>query len=125
MKIGDTFFGLDEKGHLWIIVSEAGDDGSVAAVNFTTHDPVRRPNCNADCVVFVPGEHAYLTHDSCIFYLGAALADLRLIRERVASGRYEAHDPVSATLLERIQLGALAFAETPEGVQAAIRRDRQ
>ncbi len=125
MNIGDTFFGLDEKGHLWIIVSEAGDDGSVAAVNFTTHDPARRLHCGTDCVIVVPSEHAYPTHDSCIFYLGAALADLRLIRERVASGRYEAHDPVSAPLLERIQLGALAFAQIPEAVKAAIRRDRQ
>ena len=125
MNIGDTFFGLDNKGHLWIIVSEAGDDGSVATVNFTTHDPARRRNCNADCVVVVPGEHSYPTHDSCVFYLGAALADLRLIRERVATGRYEAHDPVSASLLERIRLGVLAFAETPEAVKAAIQGDRQ
>ncbi len=124
MNIGDTFFGLDEKGHLWIILSAVADDGSVASANFTTHDPVRRSTCNADCVVVVPGEHSYPTHESCIFYLGAALPDLNLIRERVASGRYEAHDPLSAPLLERIRLRALN-SEAPEAVKAAIRRGRQ
>ncbi|MDE2744751.1 MAG: hypothetical protein OXI41_02030 [Chloroflexota bacterium] len=122
MNIGDTFFGLDQKGHLWIIVSEAGDDGRVAAVNFTTHDPVRRSHCGADCLVIGPGEHPYPTHDSCIFYQRAALPDLSLIREHVASGRYEAHEPVSAPLLERIQLGAL-ISKAREPVKAAIRRD--
>lgn len=122
MNIGETFFGLDEQGHLWIIVSEADDEGRVAAVNFTTHDPARRAHCGSDCVIVVPGEHPYPSHDSCIYYRGAALPDLDLIRERVASGRYEAHEPVSAPLLERVRVGALT-SEAPEHVKAAIRRD--
>jgi hypothetical protein len=122
VNVGDTFFGLDEKNHLWIILSDAADDGSVVAVNFTTHDLARR-TCSLDCLVVAPGEHPYPTHDSCIYYLGASMPNLQLIRDRVASGRYEAHEPVSAPLLERIRMGALT-SEADEAVKAAIRQSR-
>lgn len=122
MNVGDTFFGLDEKNHLWIILSDTADDGSVAAANFTTHDPGRRPTCSADCVVVVPGEHPYPTHDSCIFYLGAALPDLELIESRVAEGRYETHQPLSPSLLARVQQGALRNLDTPAEVRVLIQQ---
>ena len=119
---GDTFFGLDEKWHLWVILSDAADDGSVVVVNFTTHDLARRATCHSACVVVAPGEHSYPSHDSCIFYLGAAPANVRLIRERVANGRYEALDPILAPLLERIRRGALISPDPPEPLKPAIRR---
>ncbi|MDE2966132.1 MAG: hypothetical protein OXS30_01410 [Chloroflexota bacterium] len=122
MNIGGTFFGLDERGHLWIIASQEIDDGNVAVVNFTTHGPGERSHCSNHCLVVAPGEHSYPSHESCIYFRGAQMMDIGLIRERVASGRYEAHDPVSPELLERIQLGALT-SDAPEAVKAAIRRD--
>ena len=122
MNTGDTFFGIDEKGHLWVILSDVANDGSVAIANFTTHDPERRPTCDDTCVVVTPAEHSYPTHDSCIFEQGTLPANLRLIRERVATGKYEEHDPLSAPLLERIQQGALDSPHTPEPIKTAIQR---
>ncbi len=122
MNLGDTFFGLDRRGHLWAILSEPDNEGLVAVANFTTHDPEHRQTCSNDCVEVRQGEHDYPSHDSCIYYRGARLEVQRRIRDAVASKKFEQGAPLGASLLLRIQQGALDSMYTRPEVEQAIRR---
>lgn len=123
MNPGDTFFGLDDRGHLSMVLTAEMPDGDVAVVNFTTHDPQTR-RCGQACVVVRPGEHSYPRHDSCVFYRGASLTSLEWLRRGVENRTYTMNAPLSPQLLARIRQGALDSPRTPVDVKAAIRRDR-
>lgn len=124
MERGDTLFGLDRRGHLWIVLTTADANGTVAVANFTTHDIGGRAHCSESCTVVKPGEHPYPSHDTCLFYLHSRAIDVESLDAGVAEGSYAPHDPVSTELLERIRMGALS-SDAPEAVKAAIRRDLQ
>ena len=124
MNPGDTFFGFDKRGHLWIVLAEENANGDVAVTNFTTHEEGVRRTCGKDCLVVQPGEHPYPRHDSCIPFWGAMLTSHTRLEQGVIDGVYDPQAPLTPELLERIRMGALT-SDAPEAVKAAIRRDLQ
>ena len=122
MNPGDTFFGFDRRGHLWMVLTAESTDGEVVIANFTTHDPGIRPTCDADCLVVQPGDHPYPRHDSCIFFQGAMLTSNRALRIGVAEGVYDPQAQLSPALLNRVRKGALESELTAEPIKTAIRR---
>ncbi len=121
---GDTFFGFDKRGHLWMVLTEENANGDVAVANFTTHDAVSRRTCSADCLVVQPGEQPYPRHETCVIYERATLTGNAALQRGADEGVYDPQAPLTRELLERIREGALN-SEAPEAVKAAIRRDRQ
>lgn len=124
MNPGDTFFGFDKRGHLWIVLTQEDADGDVAVANFTTHEVGLRPNCSSDCFVVQPGEHPYPRHDSCIPFWRAMLTSNARLEQGVIEGVYEQQAPLTPELLQRVRMGALT-SEASQPVKAAIRRDLQ
>ena len=124
MNAGDTFFGLDERGHLWILMTSETADARVAVANLTTHDPDHRRTCDDRCVVLRPGEHSYPSRDSCVFYRDAFLTPAGILRQGIANRTYRTGAPLTAELLQRVRQGALDSPLTDRPVKAAIRRDR-
>ena len=123
MNPGDTFFGLDQRGHLWIVLTSETPDGEVAVANLTTHDPDRRRVCDDECVIIRPGEHPYPSRDSCVFYRDAFLTSLEILRSGVRNRTYSRSDPLTPELLQRVRQGALDSVMTAGAVQSAVRRD--
>ncbi|MDE2893760.1 MAG: hypothetical protein OXN86_14800 [Chloroflexota bacterium] len=122
MNPGDTFFGFDKRGHLWIVLTEENANGDVVVTNFTTHEVELRPNCSSGCFVVQPGEHPYPRHDSCIPFWGAMLTSRARLERGVIEGVYDLQAPLTPELLERIRMGALS-SDAPEAVRAAIRHE--
>lgn len=122
MNPGDTFFGFDKRGHLWIVLTEDDANGDVAVTNFTTHEEGVRRTCGEDCLVVQRGEHPYPRHETCVFYQRATLTSDARLEQGVVEGAYDPQVPLTPELLERIRVGALT-SEAPELVKAAIRRD--
>ena len=107
-----------------MILTEEDANGEVAVANFTTHDPVSRRTCSADCLVVQPGEHPYPRHETCVIYERATLTGNAALQRGTDEGVYDSQAPLTRELLERIRLGALT-SKASEAVKAAIRRDRQ
>ncbi len=124
MNPGDTLIGLDEQGHLWMVLTSEGANGQVVVVNLTTHDP-EKYWCSERCVLVRPGEHPYPDHDSCVFYRDAFLTSASVLRRGVDNRTYRMNEPLSAELLARVRQGALDSPLALADVQAAIRQDRQ
>ena len=122
MNPGDTFFGFDKRGHLWMVLTAEGVDGEVVVANFTTHDLDLRPTCGTDCFVAQPSEHPYPRRESCIFFPGSMLTSNRALSISVAEGAYDQQAPLSPALLDRIRQGALDSPLTAAQVKAAIRQ---
>lgn len=119
---GETVLELDletdPRNHLWIVASEPFD-GRIALVNFTTHWPQSR--LHWDCLIVDRGDHPYLQHESCIYFLGARLVDAEELDDRRRRGDLKQHDPCAPELLRRIQLRTVAHPLTPAPVIAAVR----
>ncbi len=82
--------------HLWVIISDpACDETCILVVNFTT---LRRGSDKA-CVLR-PGEHAFVTHDTCVQYLGCRKVKLGILEEYLARGQVEKREPLSPDLLD-------------------------
>ena len=124
MNPGDTFFGLDLRGHLWMVLTAETPEGHVAVANLTTHDPARRRLCDERCVVVRPGQHPYPEHDSCVFYRDAFMTSRELLLQGVANRTYRPGAPLAPPLLERIRQGALDSPLTATDVKIAIRREQ-
>ena len=122
MNLGDTFFGLDERGHLWMVLSSETAAGEVAVANLTTHDG-ERLDCDESCVIVRPGEHPYPSRDSCVFWRAAFMTSVAWLRQGVDSRTYRMNEPLSAQLLARIRQGALDSPLIDKHVKEAIRRD--
>ena len=123
MNPGDTFFGLDERGHLWMVLTAETPGGEAAVANLTTHDPERRRLCDERCVVVRPGQHPYPEPDSCVFYRDAFMTSAEWLRRGVANRTYRPGPPLSPALLDRIRRGAVDSPLTASPVKAAIRAD--
>lgn len=124
MNPGDTLIGLDEQGHLWMVLTSEGANGQVVVANLTTHDP-EKYWCSERCVLVRPGEHPYPERDSCVFYRDAFLTSASVLRRGVDNRTYRMNEPLSAELLARVRQGALDSPLALADVQAAIRQDRQ
>lgn len=106
MKVGDTFFLVAPESHLWIaITNPTGPDGVFLVVNMTTKKGAHGddPSC-----ILKKSDHPFISHDTEICYSRAL--DMRL---KGPSGVIEnqklikPNKPVSASVLKRIQKGAL------------------
>ena len=122
MNPGDTFFGLDERGHLWLVLSTATVGGDVAVANLTTHGRERR-NCDERCLLIRSVEHPYVAHDSCVFWRGAFLTSIEWLRRGVDNRSYRTSTPLGPELLERIRRDAIAARLTPPDLRDAIQED--
>ena len=120
MTPGDTFFGLDFGGHLWVVLSETTAAGRIAVANLTTHDPGRRRNCDRACEIIHPGDHPFITRASCIYRKGAELTNATRLQKNIEAGVFETHAPLQDDLLTRIQAALVASPRTPREVKDAI-----
>ncbi len=122
MNAGDTLLGLDQQGHLWMVLTSENAGGEVVVANLTTHSP-EKYWCSERCVIVRPGEHPYPAHDSCVFYRDAFLTSASVLQQGVDNRTYRMNEPLSAPLLMRIRRGALDSPLTLADVKAAIRKD--
>ena len=101
---GDTFL-LPKKighavAHLWVVLTDPDDSDPphVAIVNLTsTHID--------GSVVLSADDHAFVTHETYIYYQDAKIAPADKLSEAVKAGIAIRHDPFRAEVLERIQDG--------------------
>ncbi len=119
MTPGETIIGLDFGNHLWIVLSSPTADGLVALVNLTTHD--RSPACGPECTVITPGQHPFVTRDSCVYFRKAYLNLLGPLEAARAQGTLAQHEPLSGELLHVIQSRALSHPMVDRIVKVAIR----
>ena len=109
-----TVVGSDN--HLWVVISDpALDENCVLAVNFTT----LRPRSDKTCVIH-PGEHPFITHDTCVQYLGCQKMKLGTLEEQLNRGQIEKKEPLSPVLLERIRQGITKSIHTPGFAKAIL-----
>jgi hypothetical protein len=106
---------------LWIVLTDADEQGMVAVVNLTTHGV--SPVCQrGDCLVVLPGEHPFVRKESCLFWRQATLAvaaQLDRARERRLQRAWE---PLEAGLLRRVQEAVANSPLVADRVQRAVRR---
>lgn len=119
MTPGETFVGYDLQNHLWIVLSLPTPRGEIALANLTTHGP--SSNCGTHCVIVHPGEHSFVRRVSCIYYRGARLGLTQPLDEAKDRRTLRLREPFSATILRRVQDGALATHETDDEFKAAVR----
>ena len=102
--------------HLWVIVATPGTD--LLAFNFTTRRPGR--HCDTSCIVLV-GEHSFVRHETVVEYRRGIFGPQKAWEDLVRLGAARSSDPVSATLLLKIQQGALASKFTAEKFKQLVR----
>ena len=88
--------------------------------NFTS----LRNNYDNSCVIQA-GEHPFVRHDTFVIYAQGKVVSLEMQKHMMANPAEAApRQPVSAALLERIQLGALKSDFTPQKMQKAVQVSR-
>ena len=117
---GTTFRGFDGPNHLFMILSEETPDHEVALANLTTHRP-NGPCRGHRCVILMPGEHPFVRHPTCVPYYYALLYPVRKLAAQLEDGKLHEREPLSESLLRRIQRGALAETDINPQVQNVIR----
>jgi hypothetical protein len=116
VRVTETFLGLIDDRHLFMVIAVVPASELLCVVNFTTH----RPPCDESCLV-QPGEHPFVTRLTVVSYRNALIktnADLE--RARVAA-LLQMKDPLSAALLTKVRQGALRSLATPRNVKDAVR----
>lgn len=118
MNLGQTFIPAlpQGDGHLWVVISDPTPQSRIAIVNFTT----KRPGCDESCIV-QPGEHPFFVRESVVFYARSRLQDVDSLERHLSIGNYQPREPVSTSLLRRVQDGALASPFTSGVVQISVR----
>lgn len=119
---GETFDGYDERGHLFVVISQttATVSGEVALTNLTSHYSDRARH-DATRVTIHSDEHPWVRRDSCVYYERVELVNPSSIDRGVHDGEFQVHPPLSPQLLRRVQLGALASPLVSDEVKDAIR----
>jgi hypothetical protein len=116
MKLGETFLGLIDEEHLCVVF--AGDlHGEVCVANLTSH----RVPCDESCVI-ERGEHPFVQHRTVVSYQRAFTKANAELDAQKASGVLRMREPVSASLLVRIQNGAVRSQATPRKIKEATRK---
>lgn len=116
MSPGATIIGLDQGGHLWIVMSEARD-GRIAVVNLTTHtESCFDGSCHLDV-----GDHPFVVRRSCVYYRGAFMADADYLAKAFDEGMFPVRESLADEVLRRVQEGALASRFAAKDVKAAVR----
>ena len=103
MKAGDTFYlshrGVD--GHLWVVISDPEKDAErVILVSMTTYEDHKEDVCLIEV-----GEHARVSHKTCIAYNEARMTTLEKLIMLRDGGHLVAQPPASNELLARIRDG--------------------
>lgn len=105
LSAGDTFLlprKLEWKDHLFIVLLDADNDGNTVMVNLTSAKP------HSDrTTVLQPGEHPFVTRETVVNYLDAAITKTSKIEQAIAMGLGQKHDPVSPQLLNRLRADLL------------------
>ncbi len=104
---------------LWFVLSSATADGLVAVASLTTHG--RSLTCSDACIVVRPGEHPWISRDSCVCYRGALMNAVAPLDSAKLARALEQSAPCSDELLLRIQEGALNSPLAPLPVKSASR----
>lgn len=115
---GETILGLDAGQHLWVVLTSPDSDGNVVITNLTTHG--QSPACGSHCVVIKPEEHAWLKHDSCIYYRRADFNPVQPLDTAKSKGTLNQADPMSDAVLTRIREGALQSRFVAPRLKSAI-----
>ena len=116
--------GMDERRHLWMVLTAEDLDGNVVVANLTKHELPKR-GCSPACVVVRPGDHPWLKRDSCIANQRASLTSMVWLRKGVENGTYSMHAPLEPQLLARFREGVCASLLTSPAVKAALKQDGQ
>ncbi|WBL36562.1 hypothetical protein O0235_03115 [Tepidiforma flava] len=120
MNPGEAFVGFDFQGHLWFVLTGPDAEGRVVVVNITTHG--RSPICaRGDCFVLAPGDHPFITRESCVFWRGATFAEdaaLEAARERRT---LDLRPPLRMALLREMQRRVADSPYVPDRVRRAVR----
>lgn len=109
MKPGETYL---LEGHLWVVVSLPGADGSVAMVNFTSY----REPCDESCIL-QPGDHSFIKRKTIVQYGWGTMVSPAMQKKVQEQPQYE---DVSGSVLDRIQQGALKSQATSFKIAKAI-----
>ena len=118
---GDTLLPGQPPHHLWVVLTDPGDDSSkVVLVNLTS----LRPNVDTT-VILDRGDHPFVKHKTVINYGDAKFSSIRSINDGCENGIIKIRDPVSTKLLQRIKQGLLESKETPENVKKYCRKNWQ
>lgn len=111
MRCGDT---IDmpranrETRHLWIVATEPNAAGLAVIVNITTH----REHSDRT-VILRRGDHPFITHDSCVYYADATIANVQNIERAIENGIAIRCDSCSDELVARVQAGLTESDHTP------------
>ena len=116
---GDTFLGElpGQKEHLWAVLTSPNARGEVVIVNFST----AARGWDTSCVVS-PGEHPFVSRESCVRYSDARLVACSHIEAAISKGLISPRESVSNTLLERILHGCLVSEDTSPRIAEEVRR---
>lgn len=119
MKAGDTFRFSErvKDDHLWMIISEPdrNPDAPLVIVSFTTFRLSNDPSC-----IVLPGDHPFLTRETCVYYRGARFAQRGTFDRCVACGDIIPEDPLSPEILARVREGAARSPYIREGIRKLL-----
>lgn len=113
MKVGETFLGVIDDQHLCVVIAGTTE---LAIVNFTSH----RLPCDESCIV-QPGDHPFVKHPTIVAYQRAFIQLNDELEAKRSAGSLRMREPLSASLLLRIQQGALISKATPNKIKNAVR----
>jgi hypothetical protein len=120
---GDTFLAASRTGdtkHLWLIITDPRlNGGQVIIVNLTT----QKKDSETTCVIS-PGEHPFVKHSTVVNYQDACECPVNSIEGalgKLTSTHIEAREPLSAEILKRVKLGALASPAIKRRYKAIIK----
>ncbi len=106
MNAGDCFINVKtdrHRSHCWVIISDPDQDrDEVVIVNFTSWTDRR---VDASCMI-QPGEHPFVTKQTCINYREARLTSIDTIAQGIKGRVLLPIQAASPELLHRIRQGA-------------------
>jgi hypothetical protein len=98
VNLGTTFLRTDSDKHLWIVLSDPQKNPDrILLVNITTLDERKEKVC-----ILKPGDHPWITHESCINYGDAVLTSLPKLLDAKDGGALKLQDPLSEAVCRRI-----------------------
>lgn len=100
LAAGDTFF---DGEHLWVVISDPRQDAEkVVLANLTSWKSNKDQSC-----VLQPGDHPFITKQTCVAYRYARAEKLSLLLERIKDGGLEPREKMMPDVLNRIRRGAM------------------
>jgi hypothetical protein len=112
LSCGDTFLTGDgsEDLHLWIIITPPTEGEVVTVCMVTAHKKSER------LVVLNVGDHPFIKHESIIAYRWSRIRAVDEIETAFLTKAAKQREPMSESLLKKMQNGLLDSEFTPNGV---------